>query len=62
MEGAAIGHTCYVNNIPFVIIRVMSDKADGSAHDNFNEFVYQAANYSKNIVKIILKKYKVNQE
>ncbi len=62
MEGAAVGHTCYVNNIPFVIIRVMSDKADGSAHDNFNEFVYQAANYSKNIVKIILKKYKVNQE
>ncbi|MDR5657926.1 5'-methylthioadenosine/adenosylhomocysteine nucleosidase [Serpentinicella sp. ANB-PHB4] len=55
MEGAAIGHTCYLNNIPFVIIRSMSDKADGSAHNNFNEFVEKASNNSKNIVKEILK-------
>lgn len=50
MEGAAIGHTCFLNNVPFVIIRTMSDKADGSAHENFNEFVIQASNYSKDIV------------
>ncbi|KAB3535272.1 5'-methylthioadenosine/adenosylhomocysteine nucleosidase [Alkaliphilus pronyensis] len=55
MEGAAIGHTAYVNNIPFVIIRAMSDKADGSAHENFNEFVNEAANNSKEIVKNMLK-------
>jgi len=55
MEGAAIGHTCYVNNTPFVIIRAMSDKADGSAHSNFNEFVQEAADHSKDIVKIMLK-------
>jgi len=54
MEGAAIGHTCYVNNIPFVIIRSMSDKADGSAHVNFNEFVEKAAKLSKDIVKSML--------
>ena len=54
MEGAAIGHTCYVNNIPFVIIRSMSDKADGSAHVNFNEFVEKAAKLSKDIVKNML--------
>lgn len=56
MEGAAIGHTCYVNNIPFVVIRAISDKADGSAHYNFNKFVHQAADHSKNIVKIMLRK------
>ncbi len=50
MEGAAIGHTCYLNQVPFVIIRAMSDKADGSAHVNFNEFVHQAANHSSEIV------------
>ncbi len=54
MEGAAIGHTCYVNNIPFVVIRAISDKADGSAHGNFNRFVHEAANHSKDIVKIML--------
>lgn len=56
MEGAAIGHTCFVNDIPFVVIRVMSDKADGSAHSNFNEFVLEAADYSKNIVINMLDK------
>ncbi|MBM7614532.1 5'-methylthioadenosine/adenosylhomocysteine nucleosidase [Alkaliphilus hydrothermalis] len=56
MEGAAIGHACYVNGVPFVIIRAMSDKADGSAHDNFNEFMHQAAIHSKEIVKYILRR------
>ncbi|ABW18956.1 5'-methylthioadenosine/adenosylhomocysteine nucleosidase [Alkaliphilus oremlandii] len=55
MEGAAIGHTCYVNNIPFVVIRAMSDKADGSAGTNYNEFVQEAIANSKEIVKIMLK-------
>ncbi|WP_026476421.1 5'-methylthioadenosine/adenosylhomocysteine nucleosidase [Alkaliphilus transvaalensis] len=55
MEGAAIGHTSYVNSVPFVIIRAMSDKADGSAHENFNEFMNQAAINSKEIVKYMLK-------
>lgn len=55
MEGAAIGHTAYVNGIPFVVIRAMSDKADGSAHSNFNEFVQEAADHSKDIVKIMIK-------
>lgn len=55
MEGAAIGHTCYLNKIPFVVIRAISDKADGSAHSNFNEFVHRAAGYSKDIVINIIK-------
>ncbi len=54
MEGAAIGHTCYLNHIPFVIIRAMSDKADGSAHVNFNDFLHEAAENSSNIVQRIL--------
>lgn len=55
MEGAAIGHTCYINSIPFVIIRTMSDKADGSAHSNFSEFVHKAAIHSKEIVKNMIR-------
>ncbi len=30
MEGAAIAQTAHLNNIPFVIIRTISDKADNS--------------------------------
>lgn len=39
MEGAAIAHACYLNKIPFVILRCMSDMADdaGSATYEFNE-------------------------
>jgi adenosylhomocysteine nucleosidase len=43
MEGAAVAHACYLNRIPFVIIRSISDKADDSAEVNFNEFAQLAA-------------------
>jgi len=55
MEGAAIAHACYLNNIPFVIIRAMSDKADGSANVTYDEFVIEAAENSKDIVLKMLR-------
>lgn len=55
MESASIGQICYLNNIPFVILRAMSDKADGSAHENFNDFVHKAAVNSANIVMNMVK-------
>lgn len=54
MEGAAIGHVCYLNKIPFVVIRAMSDKADGSAHVSFDEFAIEAAHNSSQIVMDML--------
>lgn len=55
MEGASIGQTCYMNGIPFVVIRTMSDKADGSANDNYKAFVTKAAFRSKELVKDIIR-------
>lgn len=46
MEGAAIAHACYVNNVPFVIIRAISDNADESADMSFEEFTHLAAKNS----------------
>ncbi len=46
MEGAAVAQVCYMNQVPFVIIRSMSDKADGSAPHNFLEFTQKAATNS----------------
>ena len=43
MEGAGIAQACYLNNIPFVIIRAISDKADGSAIMEYPEFEKKAA-------------------
>lgn len=54
MEGAAIAHTCYVNKIPFVIIRSISDKADDSAEVNFQEFTQLAARNSCMMLEAML--------
>ncbi|MGZ9587034.1 5'-methylthioadenosine/adenosylhomocysteine nucleosidase [Paenibacillus marinisediminis] len=55
MEGAAVAQVCMVNAVPFVIIRSMSDKADGSAHVNFAEFTVKASENSFRIVEHMLK-------
>ena len=54
MEGAAVAQVCAMNGVPYVVIRSMSDKADGSAHVNFAEFAVQAANRSCQIVNRML--------
>jgi adenosylhomocysteine nucleosidase len=58
MEGAAVAHTAYLNDIPFVIIRSISDKANGEANVNFLEFTKMASEHSSFIVQKMLKKLK----
>ena len=43
MEGAAIAHTAWKNDVPFVVIRAISDKADDSAQMDYPTFEAQAA-------------------
>ena len=43
MEGGAIAQICCQNEIPFVIIRAISDKADGSAEMDYSEFEHASA-------------------
>ena len=51
MEGASIGHSAYLNGIPFVVLRSISDKADDSADVDFHSFEVKAAKRSMEIVK-----------
>lgn len=51
MEGAAIAQTAYLNGIPFLIIRAISDKADDSAEMDYEEFEAKAIEHS---VKLVL--------
>ena len=46
MEGAAIAQTCYVNRIPFLVIRAISDKADNSATMDYGEFEAKAIEHT----------------
>ena len=54
MEGASVAQVCTVNRIPFLIIRSISDKADGKAADNFNSFLKSSAKNSFKVVSHIL--------
>ena len=51
MEGAAIAQSAYLNSTPFVIIRAISDKPDGTGTVDFETFKAEAAS---RCVKIIL--------
>lgn len=54
MEGASIAHTCYLNNIPFVVIRSISDNANNGAHMDFEKFTPIAVKNSTALLKEML--------
>lgn len=54
MEGAAVAQVCNMNATPFVIVRSMSDKSDGSADVNFKEFTVQSSRCSHRILEFML--------
>ena len=54
MEGASIAHTCYLNDIPFVVIRSISDNANNGAHMDFQKFTPIAVKNSTAILKEML--------
>lgn len=50
MEGAAIGQAAWLNGIPFLIIRAISDKADHSAETDYSEFEAKAIEHTVRLV------------
>ncbi len=51
MEGAAIAQAAYVNKVPFVILRSISDKADDSATMDYPTFEKKAIDNSVQVIK-----------
>lgn len=52
MESAAVGHCCYLNDMPFVSVRCISDNADDEGAMSFDEFEKIAA---KRVAEIVLR-------
>lgn len=54
MEATAIGQVCYQFNVPFVVVRAISDVADKESHTSFDEFLPVAARQSSLMIATIL--------
>lgn len=56
MEGAAIAHVCYLNQVPFTVIRSLSDMAgqDDQGIHSFNELKDMAANRAALVIKYLV--------
>lgn len=56
MEGASIAHVCYLNNIPCVVIRSISDNANNGAHMDYEKFIPLGVRNSTAILKTMINK------
>ena len=54
MEGAAIAQVCKLDNVPFIIIRSISDKPDGNNNITFKQFLEFASKRCAQIIKEFL--------
>lgn len=54
MEGTAIAQVSYLNHLPFVIIRAISDKADESVQESYDEFEGKAAIHCARITEYMV--------
>lgn len=55
MEGCAIAQAAYLNNVPFLVIRAISDKADGSAPADYSAFEAKAIEHSVRLTNRMVK-------
>lgn len=55
MEGASIGHVCYVNKVKFAVVRAISDGAGDDSHMDYPAFAKKAAEISAKAVKLFVK-------
>ena len=54
MEGGAVAQVCYQEKIPCLIVRVVSDNANNSSDQDFNEFLKAYEKNSSKLVKILI--------
>ena len=57
MEGGAIAQVAFVNKTPFVVVRAISDSADGEASMDYPTFLGIAAKNSTNLTLALVERY-----
>ncbi|SDN54448.1 5'-methylthioadenosine/adenosylhomocysteine nucleosidase [Alkalicoccus daliensis] len=57
MEGAAVAQIAWMHDVPYVVLRTISDKANGEAPQMFQQWLYEAAERSADIVTRAIQKF-----
>ncbi|OIQ77023.1 5'-methylthioadenosine/S-adenosylhomocysteine nucleosidase [mine drainage metagenome] len=56
MEGAAVAQVCHDYDVPFALVRTVSDRADDTAHIDFGRFIHTVAGaYSLALMRALLR-------
>lgn len=56
MEGGAIAQVAYLNKIPYLVIRAISDKADNSAEIDYQEFEMKAIEHTVKLMSALIER------
>jgi len=56
MEGAAIAHAAWLNGVPYLVVRAISDNADAGAVEDYPAFEREAAARSAKLVRAMLRR------
>ncbi|MDO5028131.1 MAG: 5'-methylthioadenosine/adenosylhomocysteine nucleosidase [Bacillota bacterium] len=57
MEGAAIANTAFINKLPFIVIRTISDLADDGGSMTYDEFKVEASDNSAKMVLALVEEF-----
>ena len=57
MEGGAVAHTAFVNGVPYMVVRAISDSADGDACMDYPTFLPAATRISTALTLALIEKY-----
>ncbi len=57
MEGASVGQVCYVNKVPFCVLRAISDNADDGAETTYETFAAESAKKTHAVIDKFIRNF-----
>ena len=54
MEGGSIGQVCWLNGVPFAVLRAISDNANEEGSVDFNAFARESAEKSQRLLQQVI--------
>ena len=57
MEGGAVGYTCKINTIPFVIIRIISDSTGDDAVGESDAFLSKSSEFLAGLISAVVRRF-----